>query len=161
VRKTLVIGAIVGVLCLGAGVGIGAAVWSGDTSAAAARGFGNTGPATGKETRVSGYHRGIVVLSRHKGVVFTPDFGPSNCAVPGPLTSTGSTVGGLKGDYYTYNGTLYINNDGSCYFEVSKAYWSSSLGGRFALRSLGGDLDCIEHCFEPEETRYRGWWVYG
>lgn len=72
-----------------------------------------------------------------QGTVFTILTSPaSNCASPSAITDSGLFMG-QTGEIY--NGSMYINDFGSCDLEVSTAFWSMSGGlGTLELDTEGG-----------------------
>lgn len=103
----------------------------------------------------SSYTINFTIYAGRSDFVFTPSYGPSNCAVPQNLKFTGYYEGGTG--RAVYSGSAYINDEGSCFFETSKAYWNVTAGGKYngnleIWTSLGNVyLDC------SDEGRKCGW----
>jgi hypothetical protein len=153
--KGLLIGVAIGVVAagvlVGGGVGIGAAIWSGDSSTSSpTRGFS-------QPTKVGSglYQDDFTVVAKWKGLRFAPDYGPSDCAVPGEIKETGSYIGGFG---YEYKGTAAINDSGSCYWTSSYAYWTVKDARGFALSHQGGSYGCKQAC--TTRAPYTMWFIY-
>jgi hypothetical protein len=105
------------------------------------------------------YNDSFSIISRYgKDTVFTPDYGPSSCAVPGKIEFSGWYAGGPQGGPI-FKGSGDINDEGSCYFKFSYAYWQVSVNGdrigRLGMLHGSGSWGCDSQC-----GRYESYFVF-